>query len=96
MFNKCRSVYSQTGNELYCRIILLVELIVLCGIRRFTAVKDEADIPEIVQYLGLKLHTISESRSVSSGGKRRTGTCCDGVDLSLQVESEEREPAAME
>lgn len=78
MFNKYRSVYSQTGNELYCRIVLLAELIVLYGIRRFTAVKDAADIPEIVQCLGLKFHNISESRAVSSGGKRRTGTCCGG------------------
>jgi len=44
------------------------------------AVVDVADIPEIVQCLRLKrdrsaFQNISESRSVSSGGKRRTGTC---------------------
>jgi hypothetical protein len=55
-----------------------VKLIVLYGIRRFIAVKDVADIPEIVQCLRLKLHSTAESISVSSDGKRRTGAWSGG------------------
>jgi len=50
----------------------------LFGIRRFIAVKDETGIPKIFQCLRLKLHNISGSRSVFSGGKRRTGTWYGG------------------
>jgi hypothetical protein len=51
---------------------------VLYGIPRFTIVKVIADIPEILQYLRLKLHTIAESISVSSVGRRTTAACCGG------------------